>query len=167
MIEELKDLYAYNVWANERIVNAAEELDPDSLVRDLGSSFPSVRDTLRHILLGEWVWMERWDGRSPTGPPNSWDLSTLPAIRMRWRTVAERHSAFVSGLEESSLARVVPYRDIRGNSFEAPLGQLLLHVVNHSTYHRGQVTTLFRQLGKTAPSTDLVVFHRERAGPGG
>lgn len=162
-VDEIRELFAYNRWANRRVLDAAARLSPEQLSRDLGSSFPSVRETLAHVLGGEWIWLSRWRGTSPPGFPESWDLSSLEAARARWAEVEADQRAFVDGLDEDALDRVVAYRDTRGTPYENPLGQLLRHVVNHSTYHRGQVITLLRQLGAEAVATDLVVYLRERA----
>jgi uncharacterized damage-inducible protein DinB len=161
-MDEMRDLYAYNRWANRRVLDAAARLSPEQLSRDLGSSFPSVRETLAHVLAAEWVWLTRWRGSSPPGLPESWDLSSLKVVRAQWAEVEADQRAFVEGLDEAALDRVVAYRDTRGTPYENPLGQLLRHVVNHSTYHRGQVITMLRQLGAEAVATDLVLFCRER-----
>jgi uncharacterized damage-inducible protein DinB len=163
-MDELRDLYAYNRWANRRVLDAAARLSPEQLSRDLGSSFPSVRETLAHVLAAEWVWLTRWRGSSPPGLPESWDLSSLEVVRAQWAEVEADQRAFVEGLDEAALDRVVAYRDTRGTPYENPLGQLLRHVVNHSTYHRGQVITMLRQLDAEAVATDYVVYLRERAG---
>lgn len=163
-MDEIRDLYAYNRWANRRTLDAAERLTPEELSRDLGSSFPSVRETLAHVLAAEWIWLERWRGSSPPGLPEAWDLSRLEAVRARWSEVETDQRTFVEGLDEAALDRVIAYRNTAGTEFENPLGQLLRHVVNHSTYHRGQVVTLLRQLGAEAVATDYVVYLRERAG---
>jgi uncharacterized damage-inducible protein DinB len=163
-MDEMRDLYAYNRWANRRVLDAAARLSPEQLSRDLGSSFPSVRETLAHVLAAEWVWLTRWRGSSPPGLPESWDLSSLEVVRAQWAEVEADQRAFVEGLDEAALDRVVAYRDTRGTPYENPLGQLLRHVVNHSTYHRGQVITMLRQLGAEAVATDYVVYLRERAG---
>jgi uncharacterized damage-inducible protein DinB len=163
-MDEIRDLYAYNRWANRRVLDAAARLSPEELSRDLGSSFPSVRETLAHVLAGEWIWLTRWRGSSPPGLPESWDLSSLEVVRAQWAEVEADQRAFVEGLDEAALDRVVAYRDTRGDPYENPLGQLLRHVVNHSTYHRGQVVTMLRQLGADAVATDYVVYLRERAG---
>jgi uncharacterized damage-inducible protein DinB len=123
-----------------------------------------VRETLAHVLAAEWVWLTRWRGSSPPGLPESWDLSSLEVVRAQWAEVEADQRAFVEGLDEAALDRVVAYRDTRGTPYENPLGQLLRHVVNHSTYHRGQVITMLRQLGAEAVATDYVVYLRERAG---
>jgi uncharacterized damage-inducible protein DinB len=159
---EIRELYAYNRWANRRLLGAAGDLSPADFDRDLGSSFPSVRSTLAHILAGEWIWLQRWLGRSPQSLPSDREFASYPALRSRWSLNEEAQLAFIDGLGDDSLRSTVRYRTTEGDTYEAPLWQLMRHVVNHSTYHRGQVATMLRQLGATAPATDLVVFHRER-----
>lgn len=165
MIGEIRELYAYNRWANHRLLDAASRLGPEAFTKDLGSSFPSVRDTLAHILAAEWIWLERWRGRSPTGPPDAWDLSTPDAIRGAWAEVERDRQAFLAGLDDAAPGREIAYRNTGGEPFEQPLGQMLRHVVNHSSYHRGQVVTMLRQLGAEPPATDLILFYRERGSP--
>lgn len=164
MIQEVRELYAYNRWANRRILDAAGRLDAEAFGRDLGSSFPSVRDTLVHVLGAEWVWLSRWRGTSPAGIPESWILRTLEEVWARWGEVERDQTVFVSELGEADLARAVAYRNTQGESFTSTMGQMLRHVVNHSSYHRGQVVTMLRQLGAEAVSTDLIRFYREQPG---
>lgn len=163
MQQEILELFSYDRWANERMRAAASRLTAEELGRDLGSSFPSVLATLAHILFGEWIWLERWQGRSPLALPEHWDLTTWEGLTRHWEEVTERQAAFLAALAPHDLHRVVHYTNTTGASFEAPLWQLMFHRVNHSTYHRGQVATLLRQLGAQVPGTDLVVFHRERS----
>lgn len=159
-IDDLHDLYAYNRWANRLLLDAVEQLDAAAFTRDLGSSFPSVRDTLAHVLAAEWVWLQRWRGTSPDGPPG-WDASTLKSLRQAWRAVEEDQRAFVDGLLAEDLDRSIAYRNTAGSPFTNRLADMLRHVVNHSSYHRGQVVTMLRQLGATAVSTDLIRWYRE------
>lgn len=160
MIQVARELYAYNRWANHRTLDAVAALNEEAFNRDLGSSFPSVRDTLAHVLAAEWVWLRRWKGTSPRGTPDDWNLSTLEAIRARWTEVERKQEAFVSGLEDGDLRRVVAYRNTAGRPFESTIGEMLRHVVNHSTYHRGQVVTMMRQLGAEPAGTDLIQYYR-------
>jgi uncharacterized damage-inducible protein DinB len=162
VLDEIRELYEYNRWANGRILDAAAALSPEQFSQDLGSSFASVRGTLAHILTAEWVWLARWRGTSPTGPPSSWDLSTFEALRDRWREVERDQQAFIDGLTEEAVRQTIAYRDTQGTGFANPLWQMLRHVVNHSTYHRGQVVTMLRQVGAEPVSTDLIRFYRER-----
>jgi uncharacterized damage-inducible protein DinB len=163
MPHEIQQLYAYNRWANRRVLAPAAALSAEERGRDLGSSFPSLQATLAHVLGAEWIWLERWNGRSPSGLPGDWDLSEWPALERRWNEVEAAQARFVAALAEPDLQRAVDYRTTDGTPYVAPLGQLLRHVVNHSTYHRGQVVTMLRQLGAAAPSTDLVLYHREQS----
>jgi uncharacterized damage-inducible protein DinB len=162
MVQEIKELYAYNRWANQRILSACSALAPEELERDLRSSFPSVLATLGHLLGADWIWLERWNGRSPTGVPEGWEPWSWNGLTQRWIEVEQRRTAFIEELRSPDLQRVVHYRNLQGTPLAAPLWQLLRHVVNHSTYHRGQVVTLLRQLGAPAVSTDLVLYYREK-----
>lgn len=160
--DEMRTLYAYDRWADHRVLEAAEALGAEELDREIVSSFSSVRATLAHILGSEWIWLSRWRGHSPTGLPESWDLSGLPAIRGRWSEVEEEQRAFLAELADDDLRRPLSYRTTDGTAYEHPLGVLMRHVVNHSSYHRGQITTMLRQLDAEPVSTDLIRFHRER-----
>lgn len=161
-LEDVHSLYAYNYWANHRILGACEPLGPAKFTQNLHSSFPSVRDTLRHIMLAEWLWLERWLGRSPGFPPD--EFPDLAAIRLRWQKIEADLSAFIGRLSAVYLERVVEYKNTKGHAFANPMWQMLQHLVNHGTYHRGQITTMLRQLGATPATTDLIAFYREQTG---
>jgi uncharacterized damage-inducible protein DinB len=159
---DLQRLLDYTKWANRRVVRSAATLSVDDYKRDLGSSHGGVRGTLAHMLAGEWIWLERWKGVSP---PRSLDESEFPdvvALRERWKVVEKHRESWFAGLLPSALGEIVRYRSTQGKAHEAPLWQLVQHVVNHSTYHRGQVVTLLRLLGATPVSTDMVAWDRER-----
>lgn len=158
-LDEIRQLYEFNRWANGRILEAAAALDPEPFDRDLGSSFPSVRATLAHILGAEWIWLSRWNGTSPTAPP-AWPLDDVASLRARWTEVEAGQAALLAALTEDRLDQVIDYRNLAGEPYRSPLWQMLRHVVNHSSYHRGQVTTMLRQLGAAAPATDLILYFR-------
>jgi len=160
--EEVCLLYEYNAWANQRVLDACATLTPEQFTRDLGNSFPSVRDTLVHIMGGQWIWLERWQGRSPARLPAADDFPDLPSLRKRWEEVEADVLTFVRGLTSERLATVNEYKTLTAGTFACPLWQMLQHLVNHGTYHRGQVTTLLRQLGVKSVATDLSFFYRER-----
>ncbi len=157
-------LYDYNFWANHRLLDACTALSDEQLTRDLRSSFPSVRDTLVHILGAEWVWLERVQGRSPRALPPGWDFPRLADVRARWVEVKRSLLETVAKVTPADLNREVAYRNLRGNPFAYPLHEVLRHLVNHGTYHRGQVTTMLRQLGVAPVATDLIVYFREKNG---
>ena len=163
--DELQQLYAYNAWANGRVLSSAEPLTTEQLVKPLGSSFSSVRDTLAHIYAAEWVWLERFQGRTPAGLPNASEFPDLKSLREKWTTLEAELLAFVRRLTQSDLDREMEFRSRYYGVLRNPLWQPMLHLVNHGSYHRGQAVTLLRQLGVSPPATDLTLFYREHAPP--
>jgi uncharacterized damage-inducible protein DinB len=166
-VEDFRLLYDYNAWANHRAIEACGALTPEQFTRDLGSSFRSVRDTLAHTYGAQWLWLERWHGRSPAGLPSGAEFPDLETLRARFVEVDRNLVDYVASLTADDLHRVVPMKTTAGVAFAQPLWQMLQHVANHSTYHRGQVATLLRQLGAKPISTDLIFFYRERAAQAG
>ena len=167
MVDEIRELYEYNSWGNRRVLGATAGLSPGQLTRDLRSSFPSVLDTLVHTMGAEWIWLSRWKGTSPTGLPAEWGFPTHEELSSRWTSIDQELMDFASALTPEQLAAPVAYRNTGGEPYSAPLWQLMRHLVNHGSYHRGQVVTLLRQLGAEAVATDLVLFHREKGRGGG
>lgn len=162
--EEAGLLVEYHVWARERALAAVAALAPEQFLRGLGNSFGSVRDTVAHLYGADEVWLERWTGGSPTGLPPAERFPDLAALRAAWAKLDPRLRGFVAGLDAEALARSLTYQAFNGQRATVPYWQMLQHVINHGSYHRGQVTTLLRQLGAAAPkSMDLIAFYRERA----
>jgi uncharacterized damage-inducible protein DinB len=161
-VEDFRTLYKFNSWANHRALEACAALAPEQFTRDLGSSFGSVRDTLAHISGAEWIWLERWHGRVPTSLPVAADFPDFESVKRRYAEVERNLLDYVASLTEADLRRVVQFKNLAGTPHAQPLGECLQHVANHSTYHRGQITTLLRQLGAKAVATDLIAFYRER-----
>jgi uncharacterized damage-inducible protein DinB len=161
--EEARFLFDYNAWANQRTLEAAAQLSDEQFTKPLCSSFSSVRDTLAHICGAEWVWLERYHGRSPASIPDISHVQTAAALREHWQPQAEKLLAFVRGVSQSDLDRVMEYRTINFGMYKNPMWLSLQHLANHGTYHRGQITTLLRQLGAKPILTDLIHFYRERA----
>jgi uncharacterized damage-inducible protein DinB len=161
--EEIRTLFDYNAWANHRSLEAAAALPAEQFTKALGSSFSSVRDTLAHICGAELVWYERFRGNSPSALPDLSSLSTIEALRTHWSAQEVKLLGFVAGLTQVELDRVMEYKTLKFGVYSNPLWQSMQHLVNHGTYHRGQITTLLRQLGAKAIPTDLMHFYRERA----
>ena len=159
--QELQALVDYHYWARDRMLAAVEPLSPDQFTRDLGSSFRSVRDTLSHLHGAEWIWLSRFQGTSPaSGLPHE-RFPDLAAVRAEWAGTEAGLRAFVGGLDPTGLERVIECRVLSGQPGASRTWHLVQHLVNHGTYHRGQVTTMLRQLGAAPPaSLDLIAFYR-------
>jgi uncharacterized damage-inducible protein DinB len=162
-VEDFRLLYDYNSWANHRTLDACAALSEEQFTRDLGSSFRSVRDTLAHICEVEWLWLERWHGRSHNALPPAAEFPNLGSLRRRWDEVERNLLDYIASLTPEDIQRIIQHKTTQGVQQAAPLWQMLQHLVNHGTYHRGQVATLLRQLGAKPISTDMIFFYRERA----
>jgi uncharacterized damage-inducible protein DinB len=161
--EEIRILYDYNAWANHRSMDSAATLTVEQFTKPLGSSFSSVRDTLAHIWGCEWLWLERFQGRSPSSLPEVGQFDEISALKMRWQEDEARLNKFVDGLTQGDLHKIHEYRTLNFGQYKNPLWQSMQHMVNHGTYHRGQIATMLRQLNAKPLSSDLIHFYRERA----
>jgi len=161
--QEIRQLLDYNDWANQRSLQGVAQLSGEQFVKPLCSSFSSVRDTLVHICSAEWVWLERCQDHSPSAFPDLSQIQTISTLREHWTPQAGRLLAFVQSLTQSDLDRVMEYKTFNFGVYKNPLWQSLQHLANHGTYHRGQVTTMLRQLDAKPVLTDLMHFYRERS----
>ena len=161
--EEIRMLYDYNAWANRRSLDAAASLSVEQFTRSMASSFSSVCDTLAHIWGSEWLWLERFQGRSPARLPEVGQFHEIFALRERWAEDEARLNKFVITLTQDDLNRVHEYRTLSFGQYANPLWQSMQHMVNHGTYHRGQIATMLRQLDAKPLSSDLIHFYRERS----
>jgi uncharacterized damage-inducible protein DinB len=163
--DDIQLLYEYDRWANNRVLRAASALSDEQFTRDLGGSFRSARDTLVHIIAGEWGWLAYWKEptlsaafvadlrkrRDALFHPNT--FPNLAAVQRKWAEVEKEQAEFVNGVTNESLRRMLPFR-----TTQASLANLMQHLANHSTYHRGQIALMMRQLGAKPLATDFHVF---------
>jgi uncharacterized damage-inducible protein DinB len=158
-MKNLLELLEFNAWATHRTLDAVHALSSEQLHRDLGSSFPSVFATLLHTYGADRAWLGRLEGQTPTRP-NPEDYASLEALQTAWESPLERWPVVVAALEDPQ--KVIAYHSYDGDPFSSTLEEIVRHVVNHGTYHRGQVTTMLRQLGAEAVSSDMILFFRSR-----
>lgn len=159
-LDEVRDLYAYCVWANARTFDAVTALPAGVADAPVGGSFPSIRATLTHLVASEWVWLRRWLGENPPQRPEWTGTADVAGLRLELTAIESERLAYLSHLTATDLTRILSYRTLAEEPQADPLTGLLRHVVNHSSYHRGQVTTLLRQTGHPAVDTDLVTYLR-------
>jgi uncharacterized damage-inducible protein DinB len=157
-LQGIAKLLAFTRWANGKALESVSVLTPEEYARPIGGSFGSVRGTLVHLYGADWVWLERFHGRSPRALPAGDDVATFEALRGKWNAVEERQREYVAALTQDRLAEPLTYANFAGETWTYPLGEALLHLANHGTYHRGQIATLLRQLGKTPIPTDYLRY---------
>jgi uncharacterized damage-inducible protein DinB len=152
---------AYNRWANARLYAAAFALSDEAYRRDVGLFFGSVHRTLNHLALTDRMWIGRIDRTEAT--PGPLDRVLYEDRGELWRTrlaTDQRLVALVDGVPVNRFAVEHHYRNTAGNAFVQALDQILAHLFNHQTHHRGQVHGGLSMLGKAPPSLDLLAFQR-------
>jgi uncharacterized damage-inducible protein DinB len=161
-LQDTQRLIAFHYWARNRMFEALDALTPEQFTREVGGSFGSVRNTVVHTMSAEIVWLARWKGESPAGMVSPDGYPDAGSVRGAWTNQEANLRAYFETLGEQDIQRVIAYKTLAGVQSESVLWQMLQHVVNHASYHRGQVTTLLRQMGAAPPkSTDLIAFYRE------
>jgi uncharacterized damage-inducible protein DinB len=158
-VEQLRSLVACNHWANTHLLQAAASLSVEERERDLRASFGSLQGTLIHILWGERGWLHLWQHGTFLPNPTPGDYPDFASLQSAWTHHEEAYAAYLLGLTQAQLDAP---RAVEANSYT--LGELVQHILNHSTQHRGQITLLLRQLGHQPPSTDYRRFLTEQRG---
>ena len=159
--QDARTLLGYHYWARDRVLAAIRPLSAEQYARDLGSSFPSLRDTLVHLYSSEWIWHQRWQGNSPTARIASSEFPDVPGLEAAWTVIEGQIRGLIAGLGDHGLQRAIDYTLLSGQPGRSTFGQMLQHLVNHGSYHRGQITTMLRQVGAKPPeSLDLITYYR-------
>ena len=169
-LTDIKHLFTYTEWANNLVLEAANTLPDESLRQDVGISHKSIFGTLLHMAGADWIWLERWSGRSPARDQawKDWTTESCPDLIMlkhRWSNLIDQRSSYVSKLDESTLAADLPFKLLSGDPSSMRLVDQMQHVANHATLHRGQIVGMIRQLGIEPPSTDLIFYLRRDISP--
>jgi uncharacterized damage-inducible protein DinB len=161
MAYSIKRHLAYNEWANTKIADVLREVEDQIFFLDNKSSFPSIAKTVLHIWDAQHIWVKRMQGSSQSNWPSaSFKGSKDDSLNGLIESSSEL-SAFLRAKPKSFLSTLYPYKNMKGEPFENTYEDTLFHVVNHSTYHRGQIITMLREAGlKQLPSTDLIHYLR-------
>ncbi|HVZ98112.1 MAG TPA: DinB family protein [Chitinophagaceae bacterium] len=157
-----KELAAYNLWANAIVCGWLEQISDEQWSREIISSFNSIRETVLHIISAENAWLQRFKKQ-----PAEWLQSTYKGTKDEhiklWKKTSEEFKLFVDDFNENDLNTNLDFKRLNGEAFSMPYYQLFAHVVNHATYHRGQLVTMLRQAGFTkVGSTDLLGVYRKK-----
>jgi uncharacterized damage-inducible protein DinB len=150
----------FTEWATRRVLESAATLSAEDLHRDLGNSYRSLFDTLVHIYQADAIWFDRLMGL-PTDRLATYEpRPDLAGLSEQWQALHGRYLAWAESLAPADWDRIVPHRNLKGEAARQAVWRIVLHVVNHASYHRGQVTTLLRQLGREPTGTDLMLYYR-------
>jgi uncharacterized damage-inducible protein DinB len=162
-ISYFKDLMSYNIWANDKVIKWLKALSEDQWRRPIVSSFPTIRDTALHILGAEYIWLQRLcDVNETVWIPAVFTGSNAEIIDA-WEKASRDLEFFLTTFKLENLWDTVTFKRINGEVKELKNFEIFSHVVNHSSYHRGQLVTMLRQVGFTdVSSLDLMNFYLEK-----
>jgi uncharacterized damage-inducible protein DinB len=157
-LDLVTELYAYNRWANQRILDTAEMLTHEQLLAPVGASFPSVRDTLVHTMQVQYNWLHRFQEKSLPAPMPLDDFLNLAVLRAAWESIDQETEAYIANLTETNLFQVIEYVNSHGVLCRYTRWQMLLHQVNHATQHRSEVAVMLTQFGHSPGWLDYLVY---------
>jgi uncharacterized damage-inducible protein DinB len=158
-VDTLRLQLDYSAWASQRLLDAAAKLSAEELTRDFKTADKTVLDTLVHVYAADRIWLSRVLGeqRATFIDPEDRDLTLLqtewPALQQRWKL-------WLKDFTDGDVTRVIDYKDTKGRPYSQPIWQILFHVVNHGTHHRGQVSGFLRAMGQTPPPLDMMAYYR-------
>ncbi len=152
-------LWRYNLWANSQFLIASDSLSPDQFLKDLGDGCGSFRDKLAHIFAADEIWWMRISSVAdfPFTKPDQ--IPSQDDLKQKWNPILQKYSQILED-PSTDYKQMVVYKNFRGKEFQTSLYEILLHVYNHSTYHRGQAASLFRRLTGKPPVTDLMEYFK-------
>jgi len=167
MKDDLFSLYAYNRWANERVIESLRALSPADYTREMGGGWPSLRSTFVHLATATDAWARRFSGHEVTAARPETDLPEVDDAVAVLTEAEDRLDAFLASLTPERMNAPFTWKNLRKETKTAVFWTVLRHVVNHQTYHRGQIASMLRRLGATPKSTDLVRWGMEMHEHGG
>ena len=159
---EIRTLYEFNYWAKGRMLGVLDSLPEEELYKDLKTSFGGIHSTIVHICAAEDIWLKRFTGALGPKFLKDPDLPKYSDVKTKWMEVEKSMVEYVQSISDEQLQKSFSYTNIKGEAFTNIRWHALQHLVNHSTYHRGQITSMVRQLGGTPVSTDLIAFYRQK-----
>lgn len=158
----MKSYAQYNHWADERLANILQDQEESLLQKTVSSSFPSLYLTVLHLWDAQQIWLARLQGQSPQNFPSRHYRGTAEEAVRKWVRQSRDIARQMQAQPATYFSGTCRYQNTRGQSFQHTRAEVLMHLFNHASYHRGQLITLMRQLGIGAlPATDYVAYLRE------
>jgi uncharacterized damage-inducible protein DinB len=159
-VDLIRELYGYHRWANRRLFGLAADQGDALMTRDMGKhwSFPTLKGMFAHLYGADSIWLSRWKGSPPERMQGDADFSSVVELRAKWDLLEAEQRAFVDGLAEGDLVRLVTYINNQGVASAVALGPLLQHVVNHATHHRSEVATMLTMASGSPPDTGIATY---------
>jgi uncharacterized damage-inducible protein DinB len=161
MQDDFASLFAFNRWANAKMLDACRQLTQDQYVAEPVSGWPSVRATVYHIALVTEAWLRGLENDPDDSIPTEAEIATVDDAGRLLDRAYQRFDRLLSKLTPEWLSTTITLQR-RGRTITMPPWAILRHVVNHTTYHRGQVASKLKRFGVVQPETDLVFWWKEQ-----
>ncbi|MEK7264302.1 MAG: DinB family protein [Bacteroidota bacterium] len=162
ILAEINELFAYNIWANNRTLESVAQLSEEHYFADAKSSHGGIHGTLVHLFGAHKVWLERWQGKSDAKLIHQHEIASLDEIKKLWAELIAGTQQYFENFTEEKLTATYTITTTKGEVFIHTYTQMFQHLINHSSYHRGQIAGMVRQLGYKPLGTDLIVYHRQK-----
>ena len=153
-------LIEYNGWANAKLAEQVSQFSNDLFIKQWGGSFPSLHLTFTHLLEADWRWLYRWKG-VPFADLPAWSIPDMQSIRALWGPVQVEMEALAKEKEDNPEELIV-FKTRAGDTYQMPFAEIVTHVANHGTYHRGQISNMIRMAGEKPVGTDYFIFYNSR-----
>lgn len=160
-LQEARTLHAFNAWATNRLFDTVAAMPADDVGKDLKTSHGSIYGTLLHMVSAERTWLAIWQGQAGIPKLTPAEAPTPAALKTLWEKIGFETARFLGGMSDKRLQETFRMTISSGTTYTHTYAQAFHHVVDHSTYHRGQIVAMLRQLGVTPPATGLIAFLRE------
>jgi uncharacterized damage-inducible protein DinB len=162
-LHEAKLLLAFNSWATQKIMDAVTSLPPDQVRLDMKASHGNIHGTLAHLVTSEEIWFSRLTGTPISAASKPAEAASIADLKEKWETTGFAIARWLGTLTDKKLQEPFSFTTMQGATYTHTFAQAIQHLVDHGTYHRGQVVVLLRQLGIKPPSTGMIGFFRETA----
>ena len=162
MKELLFPFSQYHVWATGLLLDAIQALPPEQQQAEVPSSFNSLYKTILHLWDAESIWWQRLKLQERITRPSEGAYATINDVSNGLLQQSRQWRDWVANAQEHMLQHEFIYQNSKKEQFKQPVYEMLLHLFNHGTYHRGQLVTMLRQLGvETIPATDFIIWSRK------
>lgn len=155
-------LIDYHLWAHNKVLQQLTAITTEEWTKELGGSFPSLKEVYKHLVISDHRWLQRWKGVPFADVPDDFVFDSFTQLAVTWQPILEEMHKTAHQFFETGGGQPVYFITSKGAQHTMPFWQTLYQVVNHGTYHRGQVTNLLRMLNKEAVSTDIFLFFAEQ-----
>lgn len=163
MKDTLSQLAAYNIWANQKLLDIILTLPEEKQQQELPSSFKNLYTTILHMLHAESVWWQRMKLQERINLPMETFKGSMQELSNELIQQNRQWQQWVNTATEPMLEHVFQYYTAKKEMYKQPVCQMILHVFNHGTYHRGQLVNMLRQLGiEKIPQTDFIIWSRKK-----